>query len=814
VVWNVLVAHYRQLAEELIRKMSAGSSIFDSPAIGAADAASIDASQKLFLNAWRHMQQMGWLHLDSLWCWLLLGIGILIFLLACFKSWNDLDRYWDYRRFDLKRKNAEDDFENECIEVMNLTLANLDDCLQDCRRSLKDLERRSFKSEAIADLAEQRAAEVANTVAQWAHESKRLLKFYRDENRKVRDASMAVPPYWSSYPTVEEYRNLLVIRADGGEGNVELADRHLETIRHRREVQAFLRKANQEAFAELERFIHNLRVSVPTKVRELRKVARDQAQTSLAGRVNVASLLGSSAQAVAYFLQHAGCKLSVDGEEMTVRQAPAPLNVYAPFPVCIALSRAPDRKAIEALAIKAKAQQAEKESLACLVYEEAPDTIARTEFAIVRAQHKVSILPLDLKVVRRSLADGHNGCWTVLDGVWKNYGPGTDLFSLKNAVTDSMLFFGREPLLNELRKHLTQGYPVGLFGLRKSGKTSALNNLAATLQGHVVAKVDLLQETAEKFGARIFKDVIDQIVRQCKRGVHESKIKSTMSAAEAGPLFTEEILDLTKCVTESGRQLPIIVVLDEVERVLPVTDDTPAKANEFNAFFGVLRALSQSRGVLALLVADLHPDCNSRNYWPQPGVGTNPLHNALVEFYVPPFNEEETHDMLNGIGGLMNREFHASLSRAIHRKSGGHPVLSRQLASLIVARRSNQKAFVLDDGNRSLLENAFDASSFFQKYCSEAFLSDMQIKGPPAAERILRHLACTDRSVTLDRLIEKFDGEISEKEIRAAVLTLRDYGLVVIRQERTSEPLAILPELFSQLIRMTLSRREREQWAL
>ena len=517
--------------------------------------------------------------------------------------------------------------------------------------------------------------------------------------------------------------------------------------------------------------------------------------------------------AVVNFFRQAGCEISINGDSITIEAAPFPLATRAPFPVAFALRSAPDRETIEALATKAA--RPGRDALACLIYAEPPDVIARTVLAMACAQRKVSILPLDLNSVHRSLAAGAERCAALLDTLWKIYGPGADLFSARNAVADSMLFFGRQDLLNELRTRILRKECVGLFGLRKSGKTSALNHLAASMPGHVVIQLDLQKWPNDNYGGEVFNDMLSQMARQCKRATDSVKFESGTPATQAASRFVDEMLDFGRTIADRGGELPIVLILDELERILPRQGDSKAKAEEFNAFFGAIRALNQRDKILSLLIADLHPDCNRINYWSQSDVATNPIYNFVTEFFVRPFDGGETDEMLNGIGSLMGRRFAPPLSEAIHVKSGGHPVLSRQIASLIVNGQSEQKHLVLDSQAENILENLFDAESFFSTYCEQSLLQDVQKRGSKGSEEIVRILACYDGpGVTLAQLSDKLGDSHSELDVRRATTELRQFGIVGAKRRNGIEQLFILPGLLRQYVRMSLQRTERERWRI
>lgn len=98
-------------------------------------------------------------------------------------------------------------------------------------------------------------------------------------------------------------------------------------------------------------------------------------------------------------------------------------------------------------------------------------------------------------------------------------------------------------------------------------------------------------------------------------------------ASELTADFSQRMSQLAQNLSQVGYELPILLFLDEIERILPAPSDTRERAEEFNACFGAFRALSQERRLLSLLVADVHPDCNRINQWQQADVPTNPVFN-------------------------------------------------------------------------------------------------------------------------------------------------------------------------------------------
>jgi tetratricopeptide (TPR) repeat protein len=524
---------------------------------------------------------------------------------------------------------------------------------------------------------------------------------------------------------------------------------------------------------------------------------------------------GKQAEVVKFF-QRAGCELIHSSPDvLTISGARYPLVNYTPVLIRLCLHRAPERSVVSGLAQEAKRDG--QNAVAFLVYSDPPKASARAEFPAAWSECRVSIVPLELHAIENRLALGDDQCWGLLDGALKTYGPGADLFYSTGQISDSLAFFGRQGLLTQIRNDLLRNQAVGLFGLRKVGKTSVLNHLAASLDDFLVIKLDLEGRDPVSYGTRIFNDILSYLGRLLKaRGLdfeRPTPIEESLPSAVTAPMFRERIRAIIARLG-SAIALPLMIFLDEVERILPGPDDSHEKVHEFNALFGVLRALNQEERCLSLLIADLHADSNRINYWTQ-GVGpTNPVFSFFKEVYLGPFELVETRDMLNGIGQLMGYTFDDSLIESIHSEAGGYPVLSRQIASTLTVGLSGSSQLTLDNRNRKMLGDLFNLSAFFRTYCKRSIWEDMRDKGPRAASDILRILACTNRPVPLAPLTQRLSHIHVEAEIQEGIVSLRDYGLIMEDQTAEHEGYCIVPKLFARWLPTTMTGGERGQWTV
>ncbi|WP_366914243.1 HEAT repeat domain-containing protein [Mastigocoleus sp. MO_188.B34] len=396
---------------------------------------------------------------------------------------------------------------------------------------------------------------------------------------------------------------------------------------------------------------------------------------------------------------------------LTIENIESSLSNYAPFPVVIAIDTPTDEDIshLVKLSQQLKAESTTETEITIerspkaglLIYKIPPDPAARMEIAKVRLRDNFLLIPIPITSVEKALSDKEN-CIGLLDEYIDRYFQHADFFDDRNAITDTLSFFGRTEILQRLGEELLRHQALGLFGLRKSGKTSVLIQLGFMLREYPIIHIDLQSYGGSRYAVDLFNKIIDGLssLESETPFPQFAPFPREQPAAELTAEFIQRVNEYvsviqnqTKYHNQKKYKLPILCFLDEVERIIPTPEDDREKAEEFNAFFGALRVLCQEKK-MSLLVADVHPDCNRINSWTQAGVATNPVFSFFKEIFLPPFSEEETQDMLVNLGKLMGLEFDTATPQQIHYQSGGHPFVSRQIARFLTQKIKDQYSSV------------------------------------------------------------------------------------------------------------------------
>ena len=253
-----------------------------------------------------------------------------------------------------------------------------------------------------------------------------------------------------------------------------------------------------------------------------------------------------------------------------------------------------------------------------------------------------------------------------------------DLFAFESPLKKDIYFFGRREYVHELISRHNSAESSGVFGLRRSGKTSVLQAV----------------ERAAKYTD------IDCIFVDCQNLYHFSWNKALYSVISAVKLkqndviniyeenYTEENAneqfntDLDSLLQSSRRD--ILLLFDEIEQITP---GLGMKANwkegdDFVKFWHTIRSCFHKWGHrFTFILAGTNPSAVE-----QVSINKhdNPLFNQLkFDTYLPPFDFDSTKEMVNKLGTYMGLEFDDMVCARLTQDFGGHPYLIRHFCSAI-----------------------------------------------------------------------------------------------------------------------------------
>ncbi|MEI7752219.1 MAG: ATP-binding protein, partial [Candidatus Omnitrophota bacterium] len=256
-----------------------------------------------------------------------------------------------------------------------------------------------------------------------------------------------------------------------------------------------------------------------------------------------------------------------------------------------------------------------------------------------------------------------------------------DLFAFASPLTTDLYFFGRTELIqNIINRHRT-GEHSGLFGLRKSGKTSIIFAIERRLLTNEELFISLDCENPSIHQLR-WNELLRYLVTQCgqaKDKGYRAPLEERYSAKNAAESFGKDMLRIYKL----GKQSSTLILFDEIERISPGVGASPhwAHGDDFVYFWQTMRAFFQrNQGILTYMIVGTNPNCIEASMI---GGHENPLFGSIPYQYVPAFNLDEVKQMVLRLGNYMGLQFDQLIYSKLTDDFGGHPFLIRQICSMI-----------------------------------------------------------------------------------------------------------------------------------
>lgn len=258
-----------------------------------------------------------------------------------------------------------------------------------------------------------------------------------------------------------------------------------------------------------------------------------------------------------------------------------------------------------------------------------------------------------------------------------------DLFGIQDALKADLYFFGRSELVQELVGKHESGESAGIFGLRKTGKTSILYGVSRNLARKKSNSVFIdCQTMHNKRWNLALSYLIQTVTKECglPNKLTENNRVRYLDCAMASDAFYEDIQAILNH-TKKG----LLLIFDEIENIAPGTSATKEwkEGADFIKFWQSIRSAFQrnkTKHVFTYLIAGTNPRCVET---PFIGDVDNPIFQQFTPIYIPQFTLTETREMIERLGGYMGLKFSEEVCTHIVEDFGGHPLLMRQMCSYI-----------------------------------------------------------------------------------------------------------------------------------
>lgn len=268
-----------------------------------------------------------------------------------------------------------------------------------------------------------------------------------------------------------------------------------------------------------------------------------------------------------------------------------------------------------------------------------------------------------------------------------------DLFSMSSPLRSELYFYGRSNLINEISAKLASRENFGLFGLRRSGKTSLISGISRSFGGRNGTSVTIDCQSPSVHQLR-WNELLRHIALELKE-VFPTKHKIGSPEAydfkQAATTFLEDIRVLAK---QSKKDF-VAVLFDEIERIAPgtATSEHWNVERDFLLFWQAMRAAFQSpMSPLVYLIVGTNPRCVEVVKLHE---SDNPLFGNVEKRFIPMFSAEQVSEMVIDLGSIMGVSFDAESRIKLFQDFGGHPFLTRYACSF-VANSARERPVTVD----------------------------------------------------------------------------------------------------------------------
>lgn len=265
-----------------------------------------------------------------------------------------------------------------------------------------------------------------------------------------------------------------------------------------------------------------------------------------------------------------------------------------------------------------------------------------------------------------------------------------DLYAVRGYVTGDQ-FFGRSSELQQVADSVRRREVIGIFGLRKTGKTSLLHELKRSRDSEldpsdrpqlfVYQDLEHLPSLREDPVQELVQDLAENIRRRLKQeGLRTQELAEL--PADASPSDFRRSLD--RLLEKIESEAVLVLLLDEIEYLCPPNpgpDTSGLGYQRVRQLFGGLRKLAQERDNFAFVLAGL---ANSAIESPELYGAPNPLFSFARPLYLKPFDISEADGLLNGVGKKVSLHWTEDAVALTHSVTGGHALLLRELASAVL----------------------------------------------------------------------------------------------------------------------------------
>ena len=271
------------------------------------------------------------------------------------------------------------------------------------------------------------------------------------------------------------------------------------------------------------------------------------------------------------------------------------------------------------------------------------------------------------------LLENKNDAWYIRNRLIKDCFA-ADLFEYSLPLREDSFFFGRQQYISRILDSIRRCENRGIFGLRKTGKTSLLFKVERTIIDQKMGFVFFIDCKSPSYRTKRWYELLGEICSKIANTLKVEKYYWNKSPSGILGAFRYVIQEANK----KGKK--IILFFDEIEYIsFNATLDEHWK-KEFIDFWQTIWSVQSLYRNLVFIICGVNASSVEKDM-----IGTvqNPLFGIVQSEYLKGFEIDETKSMIRTIGKRMGLKFSYDAMEHLYAQYGGHPMLTRKACSAI-----------------------------------------------------------------------------------------------------------------------------------
>lgn len=369
-----------------------------------------------------------------------------------------------------------------------------------------------------------------------------------------------------------------------------------------------------------------------------------------------------------------------------------------------------------------------------------------------------------------------------------------DLFDYQLPVKSHEFFYGRENTISSILDSVRRGQNFGLFGLRRTGKTSVLLRVENLLQREGSYHVFKIFCNKRKYKNGRCDTIITDIVIEIDR-ITGKNYKKDIDNGE------DPIDVIEKSVSSIKRRSKFVVIFDEIEYITPLSAQNNNWVSEFFDLWTSMKSLqTESQKIVFVLCGVNSGVCQVDRFQGAEGASSipNPLLGLVSVSYLHGLSFQAMSEMIAFLGGRMGLKFSDDAIEYLFDRYQGHPLLTRLSCSFhhkaLMHARAERPIVV---SSHDLIAGQEEREAEISVYCEHVIHEIREFF--PDQYFYLRSLALGDISVFVDI-----------NQGYSSIKALRDYGLV--SYDENERPRVQIPVVQEHMRRFEEQEKGGKYW--